>query len=118
MLDWRELTRLPDDELAQLDIAAVNLAVAVGLPGWEQIDFDRCLRTLDRWANHVRKYTTGMMPRFRRASAASRFLPCARRIEAYTVWPARNRVSAVSRPKPLLAPVIRIVLDILGLLEV
>jgi hypothetical protein len=32
------------------------------------------------------------------------------------VWPARRRVSAVSRPKPLLAPVIRIVLDILGLL--
>src|SRR4029077_3904476 len=57
--------------------------------------------------------STVMMPSFRRVSAASRFLPCVPRIEAYTVWPARNSVSAVSRPKPLLAPVIRIVLDIL-----
>src|SRR5262245_31285705 len=68
-------------------------------------------------ASSLTSNSTVLMPSFRRASAASRFLPCARRIEAYTVWPARNRVSAVSRPKPLLAPVIRIVLDILGLLE-
>src|SRR5713101_5879123 len=60
--------------------------------------------------------STVLMPSLRRASAASRFLPSAARIEAYTVWPARLRVSAVSRPKPLLVPVIRIVLDILGLL--
>jgi hypothetical protein len=33
------------------------------------------------------------------------------------VWPARRSLSAVSRPKPLLVPVIRIVLDILFLLE-
>src|SRR5882672_10109243 len=68
-------------------------------------------------ASSLTSNSTVLMPSFRRASAASRFLPCALRIEAYTVWPARNRVSAVSRPKPLLAPVIRIVLDILGLLE-
>src|SRR6266496_894473 len=61
--------------------------------------------------------STVLMPSLRRASAALRFLPSAARIEAYTVWPARRRVSAVSRPKPLLVPVIRIVLDILGLLE-
>src|SRR6266446_3556087 len=61
--------------------------------------------------------STVLTPSLRRASAASRFLPCAPRIEAYTVWPAPRRVSAVSRPKPLLAPVIRIVLDILDLLE-
>src|SRR5215831_12105582 len=59
--------------------------------------------------------STVLTPSLRRASAASRFLPCAPRIEAYTVWPAWRRVSAVSRPKPLLAPVIRIVLDITGL---
>src|SRR5262245_23058933 len=68
-------------------------------------------------ASSLTSNSTVLMPSFRRASAASRFLPCALRIEAYTVWPERNRVSAVSRPKPLLAPVIRIVLDILGLLE-
>src|SRR5215813_1655843 len=59
--------------------------------------------------------STVLTPSLRRASAASRFLPCAPRIEAYTVWPTWRRVSAVSRPKPLLAPVIRIVLDITGL---
>src|SRR5438128_5043335 len=61
--------------------------------------------------------STVLMPSLRRASAALRFVPSAARIEAYTVWPARCRVSAVSRPKPLLVPVIRIVLDILDLLE-
>src|SRR6266851_158145 len=68
-------------------------------------------------ASSLTSNSTVLMPSVRRASAASRFLPCALRIEAYTVWPAWNRVSAVSRPKPLLAPVIRIVLDILSLLE-
>src|SRR6266852_880973 len=68
-------------------------------------------------ASSLTSNSTVLMPSFRTASAASRFLPCELRIEAYTVWPERNRVSAVSRPKPLLAPVIRIVLDILGLLE-
>src|SRR5215472_4155931 len=66
-------------------------------------------------ASSLTSSSTVSMPSLRRASAASRFLPCAPRIEAYTEWPARRRVSAVSRPKPLLAPVIRIVLDIAGL---
>jgi hypothetical protein len=68
-------------------------------------------------ASSLTSSSTISMPSLRRASAASRFLPCAPRIEAYTVWPARRRVSAVSRPKPLLAPVIRIVLDIFSLRE-
>src|SRR5215470_11240256 len=66
-------------------------------------------------ASSLTSSSTVLTPSLRRASAASRFLPCAPRIEAYTVWPARRRVSAVSRPKPLLAPVIRIVFDIAGL---
>src|SRR5215472_2832422 len=68
-------------------------------------------------ASSLTSTSTVLMPIFCRASAASRFLPCAPRIEAYTVWPARWRVCAVSRPKPLLAPVIRIVLDIAGFRE-
>jgi SAM-dependent methyltransferase len=48
-------------------------------------------------------------------SSASFDAACSR-IEAYTEWPTWRRVSAVSRPKPLLAPVIRIVLDIAGFL--
>src|SRR6266508_6912021 len=68
-------------------------------------------------ASSLTSSSTVSMPSLRRASAASWFLPSAPRIEAYTVWPARRRVCAVSRPKPLLVPVIRIVLDILGLLN-
>src|SRR5438093_12768822 len=43
MLDWRELCRLSDEELANFDIAELNLACARGLPGMERFDFDRCL---------------------------------------------------------------------------
>src|SRR6266566_2576855 len=57
-------------------------------------------------ASSLTSSSTISMPSLRWASAALRFLPCAPRIEAYTVWPARRRVSAVSRPKPLLAPVV------------
>src|SRR5207302_5399075 len=40
------------------------------------------------------------------------------RIEANTLWPARAKVSAVSRPKPVLVPVIRIVLGMIEFLQV
>src|SRR2546423_14863371 len=68
-------------------------------------------------ASSLTSSSTVLTPSFRRASAASRFLPGTPRMDAYTVWPAQCRVSAVSRPKPLLAPVIRIVFDMLGVLE-
>jgi hypothetical protein len=55
--DWRELVRLPEGELAKLDVAVVNLACAVGLPGWEGIDAAGCLRCLDDWAVGVREST-------------------------------------------------------------
>ncbi len=42
-------------------------------------------------ASSLTSNSTVMMPSFRRASAASRFLPCVPRIEAYTVWPARKQ---------------------------
>jgi len=46
----------------------------------------------------------------RSVSAFWRFFACGSRIQANTVGPARDRVSAVSWPKPVLAPVMRIVL--------
>src|SRR5437016_6295214 len=55
--DWRELVRLPEAELAKIDIAVVNLACAVGLPGAEVIDVPGCLKALDHWAVGVRKVT-------------------------------------------------------------
>ena len=59
MLDWRRLTELSDAELGRQDVAAVNLACAVGLPGAEAIDHDGCLAHLDRWAVGVGRQTEG-----------------------------------------------------------
>jgi hypothetical protein len=67
-------------------------------------------------ASSLTSNSTVLMPSFRRAGLSVLALRTLG-IEASTGWPTRNRVSAVSRPKPLLAPVIRIVLDILGLVE-
>ena len=67
--DWRQLGRLPDAELAKFDVAPVNLACAVGLPGSEQIDAERCVQTLDEWAERVCEYTERMLPRYHQRPA-------------------------------------------------
>ncbi len=67
--DWRELPRLPDDELESLDVAVMNLSCAVGLPGSEVIDEARCLRTLDKWADTVRNITAANFQSGYRAKA-------------------------------------------------
>jgi hypothetical protein len=36
--DWRELCRLSDADLAKVDVAEMNLACSVGLPGAEVIN--------------------------------------------------------------------------------
>lgn len=59
LLDWRELIKCSDEELAQFDIAAVNLACAMGLPQTEDINIPDCLKTLDRWAEAIYKITQG-----------------------------------------------------------
>jgi hypothetical protein len=66
VLNWRQLVRCSDEQLARLDIAAVNLACAEGLPGVEQIDYGYCLYKLDDWADCVKEYTALLMPQFRR----------------------------------------------------
>lgn len=57
MADWRQMTRLGDAELSRLDIAAVNLACAAGLPGVGNVDIAGYTRALDAWAGMVRRYT-------------------------------------------------------------
>jgi hypothetical protein len=54
---WRDWHLLPDEELGKIDIAVLNLACAVGLPGWEKINVGACLKALDDWAVGVRKVT-------------------------------------------------------------
>jgi hypothetical protein len=64
--DWQKLVWLSDEQLSQYDIAAINLAVAVGLPESESMDVALCLSTLDQWAKNVDDYTTRLLPQFHR----------------------------------------------------
>ncbi len=53
-LTWKDLLQLPNEELAQIDVALCNLVCAAGLPDSGKIDVGLCLRTLDDWAKKVR----------------------------------------------------------------
>src|SRR5947209_16255317 len=64
MVAWHELVCLGDDELGRLDIAAVNLACAGGLPGPEHVNPAKCLKTLDRWAEAVHRWTAAAYREF------------------------------------------------------
>ena len=48
-----DLLRLDPDDLAEVDIARMNLLVAEGLPGAEALDIEHTLATLDDWARRV-----------------------------------------------------------------
>ena len=45
------------EQLAEVDIAEMNLLCATGLPGAEDLDVDDCLATLDEWAAQVGRET-------------------------------------------------------------
>ncbi|MCH8149303.1 MAG: hypothetical protein IH987_15185 [Planctomycetes bacterium] len=59
-----ELIGLSDDELAKVDIAALNLACADGLPGSQHIDRKALLAKLDVWAGYVAYETQRNRHRF------------------------------------------------------
>jgi hypothetical protein len=69
VLDWRQLVRLPEAELARLDVAAVNLACAADLPNAGPIDVPECLRRLDHYAEGVQRYTEPRLSVFRQRPA-------------------------------------------------
>ena len=48
------LLAMAPDQLAQVDIAEMNLLCATGLPGAENLDIDKCLAKLDEWAARVK----------------------------------------------------------------
>lgn len=64
MLDWRSLCLLSDGDLHRLDVGAVNLACAVGLPGADRIDEHRCVGWLDMAADYTGRYTERAFYRF------------------------------------------------------
>lgn len=53
------------ERLAQVDIAAMNLLCAQGLPHAEQLEMESCFRRLDEWAALVRLGTDRQMHQFR-----------------------------------------------------
>jgi hypothetical protein len=50
----RQLLGMSDAELSHQNLAAVNLACAVGLPGSEGLDIGSCLDRVEQWTHHVR----------------------------------------------------------------
>jgi Transglutaminase-like superfamily len=53
MLDWPKLIGYTDTQLAKMDIAALNLACAQGLPGMEKYDPAQSIRVIDEMAWRV-----------------------------------------------------------------
>lgn len=49
-----DLLDLPVEQLADVDIAEMNVLCASGLPGSENLDIDHALVTLDQWAQRVK----------------------------------------------------------------
>jgi hypothetical protein len=66
MLDWKDVVHLSDEDLGRYDIAAVNLACAVGLPDAGGIDPDLATHRLDFWSRRVGQATEQALPQFRR----------------------------------------------------
>ncbi len=63
------LLALESSDLAQVDIARMNLLCEQGLPGCEKLDIAEAARTLDRWAERVRRETERHAYRFERNPA-------------------------------------------------
>ena len=61
----KELLSSPE-ALAKCDIAVLNLLYAQGLPGSQNLDIQKCVRLLDRWAEHTRRETTKYLSAFYR----------------------------------------------------
>ena len=59
-----ELLALPPEQLEKVDIALVDLLSAGGLPGAENLDIEKCVKTLDEWAREVKVETERNYHRF------------------------------------------------------
>jgi hypothetical protein len=67
VLTLERLRNPTDAECAGLDLAAVDLACAVGLPGSEQLDIPACLAWVDHAAAWVRHQTVATFEQFQRS---------------------------------------------------
>jgi hypothetical protein len=62
--DWRRYLSFSEDGLSRCDLGIMNLAFAVGLPGFEQINVTRCLGWLDEATDCVRRWTEAGLEEF------------------------------------------------------
>jgi hypothetical protein len=67
VLTLERLRNPTDAECAGFDLAAVDLACAVGLPGSERLDIPACLAWVDHAAEWVRHQTVSTFDQFRRS---------------------------------------------------
>lgn len=68
---YQDLLAMSAAELEKVDIAAMNLLCAKGLPGAENLDVRATLATLDDWAARVGRDTERYHPRFLQNPAAN-----------------------------------------------
>jgi len=61
---FHELVSLDPDKLDNVSLGRMNLLAAKGLPGSENLDIQRCLATLDRWAERVKSETARHLYKF------------------------------------------------------
>jgi hypothetical protein len=64
-----ELLAIPEQNLGKVDIARMNLLCATGLPNAENLDVEKCLATLDQWAEVVKTAETKYLPAYHRNPA-------------------------------------------------
>lgn len=62
----QDLLSVPGKLLGTLDIALVNVLCAQDLPGFDDLDVDQCLATLDRWAKYVKSAEDRYMPEYKK----------------------------------------------------
>src|SRR5438270_3578519 len=63
-LHWQFLA-LPHEQLEQADLVRLNLAVARGIPGLENLDVEKYVRTVDEWTAQFRRELPGMERNFK-----------------------------------------------------
>ncbi len=64
-----KLLAMTSEQLAEVDIAEMNLLCATGLPGAETLDIAKCMARLDEWATQVRSETERYFYKFRQDPA-------------------------------------------------
>jgi Transglutaminase-like superfamily len=68
-----ELLAIPAADLPFCDGARLNLICALGLPGTENLDIDRCIHTIDKWTNRVEFETRRHLYRAKDPRFAARY---------------------------------------------